>query len=126
MPAAKMTVALLEAHRGFQQDPDREEANSAFFGLIDRGTKGGAVCLGRNTVYIKRRPRKDSRFLPLLPGSGHICALCLMISGQRRLNWPEQVDALIELSVRLCVGKLPYNVRTLSELLRRCKCVVSQ
>ena len=54
MAAAKMTVALLEAHRGFQQDQDREEANSAFLGLIDRGTKGGAVCLGRNTVHIKR------------------------------------------------------------------------
>jgi hypothetical protein len=26
MPAAKMTAALLEAHRGFQQDQDREEA----------------------------------------------------------------------------------------------------
>jgi hypothetical protein len=40
MPAAKMTAALLEAHRGFQQDQDREEANSAFLGLIDRGTEG--------------------------------------------------------------------------------------
>src|SRR5271156_2043016 len=85
-----MTAALLEAHRGFQQDQDREEANGAFLGLIDRGTKGGAVCLGRDTVHIKRRPRKDSRFLPLLPGSGPICALCLMISGRRRLNWREQ------------------------------------
>jgi hypothetical protein len=28
--------------------------------------------------------------MPLLPGSGHICALCLIISGQRRLNWREQ------------------------------------
>jgi hypothetical protein len=34
MPASKMTVALLEAHRGFQQDQDREEANSAFLGPI--------------------------------------------------------------------------------------------
>jgi len=38
MSAAKMTVALLEAHRGFQQDQDREEANRAFPGLIDPGT----------------------------------------------------------------------------------------
>jgi hypothetical protein len=40
MPPAKMTVALLEAHRGFHQDQDREEADNAFLGLIDRGTKG--------------------------------------------------------------------------------------
>jgi hypothetical protein len=38
MPAAKMTLANLEPHRGFQQDQDREEANSAFLGLIDWGT----------------------------------------------------------------------------------------
>lgn len=101
MPAAKMTVVLVEAHRGFQQGQDREEANSAFLGLIDRGTKRGTGCLGRNTVHIKRRPRKDSRFLPLLPGSGHICALCLMISGQRRLNSREQRNALIEVGMGL-------------------------
>jgi hypothetical protein len=40
MPAAKMTGALLEAHRGFQQDQDREEANRAFPGLVDREMKG--------------------------------------------------------------------------------------
>ena len=51
MPAAKMTVALLEAHRGFQQDHDREEANSAFLGLIDRGTKGVQSAL-EGTPYI--------------------------------------------------------------------------
>jgi hypothetical protein len=51
MPAAKMTVALLEAHRGFQQDQDREEANSAFLGLIDRGTKGVQSAL-EGTPYI--------------------------------------------------------------------------
>jgi hypothetical protein len=46
-----MTVALLEAHRGFQQDRDREEANSAFLGLIDRGTKGVQSAL-EGTPYI--------------------------------------------------------------------------
>jgi hypothetical protein len=51
MPAAKMTVALLEAHRGFQQDQDREEANSAFLGLIDRGTKGVQSAL-EGTPYL--------------------------------------------------------------------------
>jgi hypothetical protein len=82
MPAEKMTVALLEAHYGFEQDQDRDEANSDFLGLIDRGTKG--------RIHIKRRPRKDSRFLPLLPGSGPICALCFIISGLRRLDWRAQ------------------------------------
>jgi hypothetical protein len=28
MPAEKMTIALLEAHYGVEQDQDREEANS--------------------------------------------------------------------------------------------------
>lgn len=37
---ATWTVALLEAHRAFQQDRDLEKANNAFLGLIDRGTKG--------------------------------------------------------------------------------------
>ena len=51
MPAAKMTVVLVEAHRGFQQGQDREEANSAFLGLIDRGTKGVQAAL-EGTPYI--------------------------------------------------------------------------
>jgi hypothetical protein len=51
MPAAKMTVAPLEAHRRFQQDQGREEANSAFLGLIDRGTKGVQSAL-EGTPYI--------------------------------------------------------------------------
>lgn len=51
MPAAKMTAALLETHRGFQQDQDGEEANSAFPGLIDRGTKGVRSAL-EGTPYI--------------------------------------------------------------------------
>ena len=37
---ATWTVALVEAHRAFQQDQDLEKANTAFLGLIDRGTKG--------------------------------------------------------------------------------------
>jgi hypothetical protein len=78
MPAEKMTVALLEAHYSLEQDQDREEANSAFLGLIDRGTKG--------RIHIKRRPLKDSRFLPLLPGSGPICALSFIISELGRLD----------------------------------------
>ena len=51
MPAAKITVALLEAHRGFQQDQDREEVNSAFLGLIDGETKGVQSAL-EETPYI--------------------------------------------------------------------------
>ena len=51
MPAAKMTVALREAHRGSQQDQDREEATSAFLGLIDWGTKGVQSAL-EGTPYI--------------------------------------------------------------------------
>jgi AcrR family transcriptional regulator len=37
---ATWAVALVEAHRVFQQDHDLEKANTAFLGLIDRGTKG--------------------------------------------------------------------------------------
>jgi len=33
------TVALIEAHRAFQEDGELEEANHALLGLIDRGTK---------------------------------------------------------------------------------------
>jgi AcrR family transcriptional regulator len=37
---ATWTAALLEAHRAFQQDQDLKQANNAFLGLIDLGTKG--------------------------------------------------------------------------------------
>jgi AcrR family transcriptional regulator len=37
---ATWAVALVEAHRVFQQDHDVEKTNSVFLGLIDRGTKG--------------------------------------------------------------------------------------
>ena len=46
-----MTVVLLEAHLSFQQDQDREEANSAFLGLIDRGTNAVQSAL-EGTLYI--------------------------------------------------------------------------
>src|ERR1700733_370242 len=57
MPAANMIAALLEAHRGFQQDQDREEANSAFLGLIDRGTKGCNLPWKEHRTY-KTSPAK--------------------------------------------------------------------
>jgi hypothetical protein len=44
-------VSLLEAHRGFQQDEDREEENSVFLGLTDRGRKGVQSAL-EGTPYI--------------------------------------------------------------------------
>ena len=37
---ATWTVALIEAHRAFQQDQNVEKANTAFLALIDRGTRG--------------------------------------------------------------------------------------
>ena len=37
---ATWSVALIEAHRAFQQDHDVTRANIAFLELIDRGTKG--------------------------------------------------------------------------------------
>jgi hypothetical protein len=37
---ATWTVALIEAHRAFWQVQNLEKANTAFLGLIDRGTKG--------------------------------------------------------------------------------------
>ena len=37
---ATWAVALVEAHRVFQQNRDLEKANTAFLDLIDRGTKG--------------------------------------------------------------------------------------
>ena len=42
---ATWTVALVEAHRMFQQDRDVEEANKTFLELIDRGAKGGQSTL---------------------------------------------------------------------------------
>jgi hypothetical protein len=48
------TVAFIEAHRAFQQDQDIEEANNAFLGIIDRGTRGVQSAL-EDTPYIKHR-----------------------------------------------------------------------
>jgi AcrR family transcriptional regulator len=48
---ATWTVALIEAHRIFQQNQDLEEANNAFLALIDRGTKGVESAL-EGTPYI--------------------------------------------------------------------------
>jgi hypothetical protein len=66
-----MTVALLEVHRGFQQDQDREEANSAFLGLIDRGTKG--VRSIRETIWQRIKKR--------------LCA-SVIVNGSQRLPSP--------------------------------------
>jgi hypothetical protein len=48
---ATWAVALVEAHRMFQQDPDVEKANHAFLDLIDRGTKGVRSAL-KGTPYL--------------------------------------------------------------------------
>jgi AcrR family transcriptional regulator len=48
---ATWTVALIEAHRAFQQGQNLQEANNAFLGLIDRGTKGVQSAL-EGTPYI--------------------------------------------------------------------------
>jgi len=48
---ATWTVALIEAHRAFQQGQNRQEATNAFLGLIDRGTKGVQSAL-EGTPYI--------------------------------------------------------------------------
>jgi AcrR family transcriptional regulator len=48
---ATWAVALVEAHRVFQQDHDVEKANCAFLGLIDRGTKGVRSAL-EGTPYL--------------------------------------------------------------------------
>ena len=48
---ATWAVALVEAHRVFQQDHDVEEANTAFLDLIDRGTKGVRSAL-EGTPYL--------------------------------------------------------------------------
>ncbi len=42
---ATWTVALMEAHRSFQQDKDHGKANKALLALIDRGTKGVQAAL---------------------------------------------------------------------------------
>ena len=48
---ATWTVALLEAHRAFQQEGDPAEANRAFLNLVDRGTKGVQSALA-GTPYL--------------------------------------------------------------------------
>jgi AcrR family transcriptional regulator len=48
---ATWTAALIEAYRVFHQDQDLEEANHAFLGLIDRGTKGVQSAL-EGTPYL--------------------------------------------------------------------------
>ena len=48
---ATWTVALIEAHRAFQQDQDLAGANRAFLELIDRGTRGVQSAL-EGTPYI--------------------------------------------------------------------------
>ena len=48
---ATWAVALVEAHRVFQQGHDLKKANKAFLGLIDRGTKGVRSAL-EGTPYL--------------------------------------------------------------------------
>src|ERR1700761_7040678 len=48
---ATWAVALIEAHRVFQQDHDVKKANSAFLDLIDRGTDGVRSAL-KGTPYL--------------------------------------------------------------------------
>ncbi len=48
---ATWTVALIEAHRAFQQDQHLPGANKAFLGLIDRGTRGVQSAL-EGTPYV--------------------------------------------------------------------------
>jgi AcrR family transcriptional regulator len=48
---ATWAVALVEAHRVFQQDHNVEKANCAFLGLIDRGTRGVRSAL-EDTPYL--------------------------------------------------------------------------
>lgn len=47
---ATWTFALMEAHRSFQQNGDRNEANACFLKLVDRGTKGAKAAL-QGTPY---------------------------------------------------------------------------
>ena len=130
----KVTVALLEAHRGFQQDQDREEANSAFLGLIDRGTS---------------LPWKEHRTYETSPAKGQslpaaaswvkphmrIASHDFIISGQRRLNWPvnrpnrisraaatrkaESCCCQGRLSYTICFGKLVFAVTNSNSSLSR-------
>jgi AcrR family transcriptional regulator len=48
---ATWTVALMESHRCFQQDPNIEKANHAFLELVDRGTKA-VQCALEGTPYV--------------------------------------------------------------------------
>ncbi len=48
---ATWSVALIEAHRAFQQDRDPAEANNVFLGLIDRGMTGVQSAL-EGTPYV--------------------------------------------------------------------------
>ena len=48
---ATWTVALLEAHRAFQQDQDASKANTGFLEIVDRGTKGVQSAL-EGTPYV--------------------------------------------------------------------------
>ena len=48
---ATWAVALVEAHRLFQQDHDLDKANTAFLDLIDRGTKGVRSALEGTPYY---------------------------------------------------------------------------
>ncbi|HEY1742557.1 MAG TPA: TetR/AcrR family transcriptional regulator [Granulicella sp.] len=48
---ATWAVALLEAHRMFQQDHDVEKANTAFLDLVDRGANGVRSAL-KGTPYL--------------------------------------------------------------------------
>ena len=51
MPAAKMTVAFLEARHGFQQDQDREEANSVFLDSSTGERKGCSLPWKEHRTY---------------------------------------------------------------------------
>lgn len=48
---ATWTVALVQAHRTFQQSRDTEAANAAFLALVDKGSVGVAAALS-NTLYV--------------------------------------------------------------------------
>jgi hypothetical protein len=61
-----MIVALLEAHRGFQQDQDREEANGAFLDSSTGERKGCSLPWKEHRTY-KTSLAKDSRFLGQAP-----------------------------------------------------------
>ena len=52
MPAEKMTIALLEAHYGVEQDQDREEANGALFLDSSTGERKGVQSALEGTPYV--------------------------------------------------------------------------